>query len=77
MRLTVACVAALVIAAGTVSYAAPDAPGSTRQFRYVMGTSVLVETHGGDAPSRAAAIDEAFASIAEVDRLMSNYRPDS
>ena len=42
-----------------------------------MGTSVEVEASGGDLPGRQAAIDEAFAAIAEVDRLMSNYRKDS
>ena len=77
MRRAVAYVAALAFGASTVTHAAFDAPGSTRQFRYLMGTSVLVETHGGATPARAAAIDEAFAAIAEVDRLMSNYRSDS
>jgi thiamine biosynthesis lipoprotein len=49
----------------------------SRAFRYLMGTSVQVRAFGGDEPARRAAIDEAFASIAEVDRLMSNYRADS
>jgi len=39
-----------------------------------MGTSVEVEVFGG-APG--SAIDEAFAAMNEVDRLMSNYRDDS
>jgi thiamine biosynthesis lipoprotein len=42
-----------------------------------MGTSVEVEASGGDVSGRRAAIDEAFGAIAEVDRLMSNYRDDS
>jgi thiamine biosynthesis lipoprotein len=50
---------------------------TTRQYRYVMGTSVEVEADGGDAPARQAAIDEAFGAIFEVDHLMSNYRNDS
>ena len=46
----------------------------TRQYRYVMGTSVEVQAFGADEATRRAAIDEAFAAFAEVDRLMSNYR---
>jgi thiamine biosynthesis lipoprotein ApbE len=46
-------------------------------YRYVMGTSVQVQAFGGDEATRLAAIDEAFAAFAEVDRLMSNYRDDS
>jgi thiamine biosynthesis lipoprotein len=46
-------------------------------YRYVMGTSVQVQAIGGDEATRRAAIDEAFAAFAEVDRLMSNYRDDS
>jgi thiamine biosynthesis lipoprotein len=42
-----------------------------------MGTSVQVRVFGGDEAASRAAIDEAFASFAEVDRLMSNYRDDS
>jgi thiamine biosynthesis lipoprotein len=42
-----------------------------------MGISVAVEATGGDPAGRRAAIDEAFAAMAEVDRLMSNYRADS
>jgi thiamine biosynthesis lipoprotein len=49
----------------------------TRAFRYLMGTSVQVQVFGGDEPARKEAIEEAFAAIAEVDRLMSNYRSDS
>jgi thiamine biosynthesis lipoprotein len=47
------------------------------EYRYVMGTSVQVRTFGGDETASRAAIDEAFAAFAEVDRLMSNYRDDS
>jgi thiamine biosynthesis lipoprotein len=49
----------------------------TREFRYMMGTSIEVQASGGDASTRKAAIDEAYAAFAEVDRLMSNYRDDS
>ncbi|MEO8361164.1 MAG: FAD:protein FMN transferase [Vicinamibacteria bacterium] len=49
----------------------------TREFRYLMGTSVQVAVFGGDEVARKAAIAEAFAAIEEVDRLMSNYREDS
>ena len=70
--LAVAAVVAAVVRADADPVAA-----SIHQYRYLMGTSVLVEVHGGDGPSRTAAVEEAFASIAEVDRLMSNYRADS
>jgi thiamine biosynthesis lipoprotein len=50
--------------------------GTTRDYRYLMGTSVEVEA-SGDASTRRAAVDEAFGAMAEVDRLMSNYRDDS
>jgi len=52
-------------------------PPTSRDYRFLMGTSVVVEASGADAPARKAAIDEAFSAIAEVDRLMSNYRDDS
>jgi thiamine biosynthesis lipoprotein len=42
-----------------------------------MGTSVLVDAYGQDARTRSEAVEEAFAAVAEVDRLMSNYREDS
>ncbi len=51
--------------------------GVSREFRYMMGTSVEVRAYNGDEGTRAVAIGEAFAAIAEVDRLMSNYRDDS
>ncbi len=53
------------------------AEARTQEYRYMMGTSVSVEAFGGDEATRRAAIDEAFAAVAEVDRLMSNYRDDS
>jgi FAD:protein FMN transferase len=49
----------------------------SRAFRYIMGTSIEVRAFGGDEEGRAAAIEKAFASFAEVDRLMSNWRDDS
>jgi thiamine biosynthesis lipoprotein len=49
----------------------------SRDRRYMMGTSIEVRAFGGDVAARAAAIDEAFAAMAEVDRLMSNWRDDS
>jgi len=59
--------------------AAPSSPdaGTSREFRYLMGTSVEVRAHGGTEAVRTEAIAEAFAAIVEVDRLMSNWRADS
>jgi thiamine biosynthesis lipoprotein len=70
---------ALLLIAGTITaraHAAEDT-GRTREYRYLMGTSVEVEADGGTEAARHAAIEEAFGAIAEVDRLMSNYRDDS
>jgi len=66
----------LAALAGTVAHAAQSG-ADTREYRYLMGTSVQVHAVGGDESARRAAIDEAFAAMAEVDRLMSNYRGDS
>ncbi len=51
--------------------------GVSHEFRYMMGTSMEVRAYNGDEGTRQVAINEAFAAIAEVDRLMSNYRNDS
>jgi thiamine biosynthesis lipoprotein ApbE len=70
--------AAIVCAAVALSAtASAQNSSSTRDYRYIMGTSVEVEASGGDPAVRKQAIDEAFAAIVEVDRLMSTYRDDS
>jgi len=66
-------VAALVL----VGFATGADAQETHQFRFLMGTSIEVQAFGADDATRRAAIDEAFAAFAEVDRLMSNYRADS
>jgi thiamine biosynthesis lipoprotein len=67
-----------IVLAGVVAVAARAAEsGDTREFRYLMGTSIQVQAIGGDESARRAAINEAFAAMTEVDRLMSNYRVDS
>lgn len=79
MRLPVAVRSALTLLlaalATTTGYATET--GESHEYRYMMGTSIEVQAFGGDSASRKAAIDEAFAAFAEVDRLMSNYRDDS
>ena len=67
--------AALLLLSGQL--APQGAPGESREFRYLMGTSVQIAARGADLAYRQAAIEEAFAAIQEVDRLMSNYRDDS
>jgi len=77
---TVHCVATLAVCLGAIAalpLSASVDTGQTRVFRYLMGTSVRVEAYGGDAALRQQAADEAFAAVAEVDRLMSDYRADS
>ena len=56
---------------------ADQSGAETHEYRYVMGTEVQVQAFGGDEAARRAAIAEAFAAFAEIDRLMSNYRSDS
>jgi thiamine biosynthesis lipoprotein len=65
-----------LLLAGSPALAAQSGT-DTREYRYVMGTSMQVQAIGGDQAARRAAIDAAFAAMAEVDRLMSNYRSDS
>jgi thiamine biosynthesis lipoprotein len=65
-----ACVAGIVVA----PLAAAIDTGQTRLFKYLMGTSMRVEVYGGDQATRQQAADESFAAIAEVDRVMSDYR---
>jgi thiamine biosynthesis lipoprotein len=70
-------VAILLVPPFAGATAAAPAADESRAYRYVMGTSVQVQAFGGDERTRRAAIDEAFAAFAEIDRLMSNYRDDS
>jgi thiamine biosynthesis lipoprotein len=72
---TVFAAAGVTTLAGAVPHA--QSADTTRDYRYLMGTSIEVEAFGGDAATRRAALDEAFASFVEIDRLMSNYRDDS
>jgi thiamine biosynthesis lipoprotein len=79
-RLAVLGVLCLAIAAGMASAQSPAAPETgdmSRDFRYVMGNSVEVRAYNGDAAARTAAINEAFAALAEVDRVMSNWKSES
>jgi thiamine biosynthesis lipoprotein len=69
-------VAALVIATA-IGGEARQEPATTRAHRFLMGTSMTVEASGGTDDARNASVAEAFGAIAEIDRLMSNYRPDS
>jgi len=70
---------AAALCAGVVrpDVAGADTPLVTRVHRYLMGTSMTIEVSGGDAASRTDVINEAFAAMVEIDRLMSNYRADS
>src|SRR5438270_33599 len=75
-----ATVIAAALAATLTLHAAPDAAtsaDSTREYRYVMGTSVEVRAFGGTHDVRRDAITAAFGAFTEVDRLMSDYQPDS
>jgi FAD:protein FMN transferase len=67
-----------VLAAGLATGGhAMQSSDTTQEFRYLMGTSMQVEAFGGTLAERRTAIDDAFGAMAEIDRLMSNYRDDS
>jgi FAD:protein FMN transferase len=66
-----------VLALGCTSLLASAEPDTTRVYRFLMGTSMQVAAFGGSDAARRAAIEEGFGAMSEVDRLMSNYRPDS
>lgn len=74
MGLAASLACALLIASVGARAAGDD---STREFRYLMGTSVQVRATGGTPETRAEAVQEAFGAMVEVDRLMSNWRADS
>jgi thiamine biosynthesis lipoprotein len=71
--------ASIAVAAGVAParLGAADNAGQTQWFKYVMGTSMRIEVYGGTSAEREQARDEAFGALAEVDRLMSDYRDDS
>lgn len=68
---------AAVLGATRPDLHAQTTPLVTRVHRFLMGTSMTIEVSGIDPSARADAIEEAFAAMAEVDRLMSHYRSDS
>ncbi len=70
-------VIAAVLGATRPDLRAQTTPLVTRVHRFLMGTSMTIEVSGIDPAARADAIEEAFAAMAEVDRLMSHYRSDS
>ena len=67
--------AALTLSSGLALPPPPE--GETREFKYLMGTSVQISARGATEAVRRSAIAEAYGAIEEVDRLMSNYRDDS
>lgn len=64
-------------AATLEAQAARETGDMTREYRYLMGNSVEVRAYNGEAADRTAAVSEAFAAITEVDRVMSNWKPES
>lgn len=76
MRRAALCAAFLLHLCGTAS-SSPQDIGTSRAFKFIMGTEVRVETFGGTPALRQEAADEAFAAVADVDRIMSDYRDDS
>lgn len=72
----------LVAIAGCLWF--PDPPGVAqpevrphRQSRLVMGTLAEIQVYHPDADLASRAIDAALTEMQRVDRLLSNYRPDS
>jgi thiamine biosynthesis lipoprotein len=71
-RLAAAGLAALLAAVASAA-GAPAAAGATRA-RYLMGTTLRIEIPAG-APE--SAFEEAFAEVARLEDVLSNWRPDS
>ena len=51
--------------------------GEVRRSRLIMGTVVEIVVEGEDSDLLNAALDEAFAEIERLDKLLSSYRQDS
>ncbi len=77
MKRRVTCALVLAVMLAARSRLDADALSTTTLTRMLMGTSIRIEASGGSETDRREALDEAFAAMVEVDRLMSNYRLDS
>src|SRR5712692_1425441 len=66
--------------AGEAEPPAADAPGSPKRFEFAephMGTRFQITLYASDKPAAEKAAKAAFARIAELDGIMSDYRPSS
>lgn len=57
--------------------AAPASAFTATRTNYVMGTMLTVSAEAADSADAAHALDTAFAATSRLDRLLSNYRPES
>jgi thiamine biosynthesis lipoprotein len=56
---------------------APAAAPAAREIRWVMGTALEIAVHDADPTKAASALGAAFEEAQRLDRLLSNYRPES
>lgn len=68
---------ALALLACVPTWAEPAAAWTVQRSEYVMGTMLSLELESPDSASGRAALDTAFAAVHRLDRLLSNYRPES
>lgn len=55
----------------------PSPAAAAREIRWVMGTALEIAIYDADAAKAAAALGAAFDEAQRLDRLLSNYRPES
>jgi len=67
--------ATLVLAAG--GHAGEAAAAQAHEIRWVMGTALEIAVHDADSTRAWAALRAAFDEAQRLDRLLSNYRPES
>jgi thiamine biosynthesis lipoprotein len=74
----VRCLTALVLGTWLVAAGADDEPLRRFEYRQVhLGLPVRILLHAADERTAAGAAHAAFGRIAALDRMMSDYRPDS
>jgi thiamine biosynthesis lipoprotein len=76
MHSSKACAAALLILSSAVLASASDL-GFVHKKKYAMGTVFEIVAYDSSLPRTSAAIDKAFDEIIRLDKLLSNYQPDS
>ncbi|HET9887221.1 MAG TPA: FAD:protein FMN transferase [bacterium] len=77
MRMVLLAAAVFAALASPAVAQAPPAAPAARQIRWVMGTALEISVVDDDPAKAAVAMGAAFDEAQRVDRLLSNYRPES